>query len=211
MLTWCLGWTVPLSCLIVPRFVEVAGRWWQPCLSLLVILHVRILDRAHIGTIGLYKPVDTFSSKYNGDMISFSKQILNLRKSSLFISSYTSVCVLGQPEPVGSVLTFLNGYDTPEYSWVKATAVSMRLQILFMMLQNTNKLSGTIAGERQLHYPRIQSSSYPFYFLWFFLNPRYLWSSYPFISSLHPSASSMSHQHLLTQFFPLAMNSAQAL
>jgi hypothetical protein len=33
---------------------------------------------------------------------------------------------------------FLNGYDTPEYSWVKATAVSVRLQILFMTLQSTN-------------------------------------------------------------------------
>ena len=49
------------------------------------------------------------------------------------------MCVLGQPEPVGSVLTFPSGYDTLEYSWVKATAVSVRLQILFVMLQNTNK------------------------------------------------------------------------
>jgi len=48
------------------------------------------------------------------------------------------VCVLGQPEPVGSVLTFPSGYDTLEYSWVKATAVSVRLRILFVMLQNTN-------------------------------------------------------------------------
>ena len=39
----------------------------------LVILHVRILYRAHIGATGLYKPVDTFSSKYNGDVISSSK------------------------------------------------------------------------------------------------------------------------------------------
>ena len=43
------------------------------------------------------------------------------------------------PEPVDSVLTFLSGYDTLEYSWVKATAVSVRLGILFVMLQNTNK------------------------------------------------------------------------
>ena len=27
------------------------------------------------------------------------------------------MCVLGQPEPVGSVLTFSSGYDTLEYSW----------------------------------------------------------------------------------------------
>ena len=55
---------------------------------------------------------------------------------------------LDEPEPVDSVLTFLSGYDTLEYSWVKATAVSVRLQILFVTLQNINKLSGAIAGER---------------------------------------------------------------
>jgi len=48
------------------------------------------------------------------------------------------VCVLGQPEPIGSVLTFPSGYDTLEYSWVKATTVSVRLWILFVTLQNTN-------------------------------------------------------------------------
>ena len=42
------------------------------------------------------------------------------------------MCVLGQPEPVGSVLTFPNGYDTLEYSWVKATAVFVRLRIDFI-------------------------------------------------------------------------------
>ena len=36
---------------------------------------------------------------------------------------------LDEPEPVDSVLMFLSGYDTLEYSWVKATAVSVRLQI----------------------------------------------------------------------------------
>ena len=55
---------------------------------------------------------------------------------------------LDEPEPVDSVLTFLSGYDTLEYSWVKATAVSVRLRVLFVMLQNTNKLSGAVAGER---------------------------------------------------------------
>ena len=54
---------------------------------------------------------------------------------------------LDEPEPIDSVLTFLSGYDALEYSWVKATAVSVRLQILFVMLQSTNKLSGTIARE----------------------------------------------------------------
>ena len=48
------------------------------------------------------------------------------------------MCVIGQPEPVGSVLTLPSGYDTLEYSWVKTTAVSVCLQILFVMLQNTN-------------------------------------------------------------------------
>ena len=79
----------------------------------LVILHVRISNRARIiGTIGLYKPVETSSSKYNNDVIS------------------SSVCVsLDEPEPVDSALTFPSGYDTLEYSWVKGTAVSMRLRI----------------------------------------------------------------------------------
>ena len=45
---------------------------------------------------------------------------------------------LDEPEPVDSVLTFLSGYDTLEYSWVKTTAVSVRLRILFVTLQNTN-------------------------------------------------------------------------
>ena len=57
------------------------------------------------------------------------------------------MCVLGLPEPVDSALMFPSGYDTLEYSWVKATAVSVRLQILFVTLQNTNKLSGAVAGE----------------------------------------------------------------
>ena len=55
---------------------------------------------------------------------------------------------LDEPEPVDSILTFLSGYDTLEYSWVKATAVSVRLRILFVTLQNTNKLSDAVAGER---------------------------------------------------------------
>ena len=45
---------------------------------------------------------------------------------------------LDEPEPVDSVLTFLIGYDILEYSWVKATAVFVRLRILFVTLQNTN-------------------------------------------------------------------------
>ena len=45
---------------------------------------------------------------------------------------------LDEPEPIDSVLTFLSGYDTLEYSWVKVIAVSVRLRILFVTLQNTN-------------------------------------------------------------------------
>ena len=47
----------------------------------------------------------------------------------------------------------------------------VRLRILFVMLQNTNKCSGAVAGERQLHYLRTQSSSYLFPFLYCYLNP----------------------------------------
>ena len=59
------------------------------------------------------------------------------------------MCVsLDEPKPVDSVLIFLSGYDTLEYSWVKAIAIFVRLRILFVTLQNTNKFSGAIAGEQ---------------------------------------------------------------
>ena len=45
---------------------------------------------------------------------------------------------LDEPELVDSVLMFPSGYDTLEYSWVKATAVSVHLRILFVTLQCTN-------------------------------------------------------------------------
>ena len=45
---------------------------------------------------------------------------------------------MDEPESVDSVLTFLSGYDTLEYSWVKATTVLVHLRILFVTLQNTN-------------------------------------------------------------------------
>ena len=51
------------------------------------------------------------------------------------------MCVsLYELEPIDSVLTFLSGYDTLEYSWVKATMVSVRLRILFLTLQSTNNI-----------------------------------------------------------------------
>ena len=69
--------------------------------------------------------------------------LLSLRNTNTY-PSHTSVCVsLDEPEPVDSVLTFPSGYDTLEYSWVKATAVSVRLQILFVTLQGTNIRPGT--------------------------------------------------------------------
>ena len=58
------------------------------------------------------------------------------------------MCVLGQPEPVGTVLTFPSGYDTLEYSWVKATSISMRLRILFVTLQNTSTLPSAIIWDK---------------------------------------------------------------
>ena len=45
---------------------------------------------------------------------------------------------MDEPEPVDSALMFPSGYDTLEYSWVKATTVSVRMRILFVMLQSTN-------------------------------------------------------------------------
>jgi len=44
---------------------------------------------------------------------------------------------LDETESVDSVLMFLSGYGTLEYSYVKATMVCLRLRILFMTLQNT--------------------------------------------------------------------------
>ena len=38
-------------------------------------------------------------------------------------------------------------YDTLEYSWVKATTVSVHLRIYVFALTNTNKLSGAVARE----------------------------------------------------------------
>ena len=56
------------------------------------------------------------------------------------------MCVsLDEPELVDSVLTFLSRYDTLEYSWVKATVVSVLLRILFVTLQITNKVAMMLA------------------------------------------------------------------
>ena len=58
--------------------------------------------------------------------------LLNIdsKGSPLCLILPTLVCVsLDEPEPVDSALTFPSEYDTLEYSWVKATAVSVRLRI----------------------------------------------------------------------------------
>ena len=56
------------------------------------------------------------------------------------------MCVLGQPEPVGTVLTFPSEYNALEYSWVKAIVVSVRLRILFVMLQSTTSFLAPLSG-----------------------------------------------------------------
>ena len=63
--------------------------------------------------------------------------------------SPTLVCVsLDEPKPVDSALTFPSGYDTLEYSWVKATAVSVRLRIyLWRYKVPTVALTPSLFGE----------------------------------------------------------------
>ena len=56
------------------------------------------------------------------------------------------VSVLGLSEPVDSVLTFPSGYDTLEYSWVKATAVSVRLRILFVTFKVPTSFLAPLPG-----------------------------------------------------------------
>jgi hypothetical protein len=46
---------------------------------------------------------------------------------------------------------FLSGYDTLEYSQVKATMVFRALADLSVTLKIPNKLSGAVAGERFLY------------------------------------------------------------
>ena len=41
----------------------------------------------------------------------------------------------------------MDKYDILEYSWVKATMVSVRLRIPMFALINTNKISGAVAGD----------------------------------------------------------------
>jgi hypothetical protein len=44
----------------------------------------------------------------------------------------------------------MDKYVTLEYSWVKVTTVSMRLQIYLYALTNTNKLCSAIVGDTNL-------------------------------------------------------------
>ena len=86
----------------------------------------------------MFKPGETSSSKYKAKL-SLPLSIDSKSSEVLFVLSLLHKCVsLDEPEPVDSVITFLSGYDTLEYYWVKAIAVSMRLRILFVTLQNTN-------------------------------------------------------------------------
>jgi hypothetical protein len=41
----------------------------------------------------------------------------------------------------------MDKYNTLEYSWVKATTVSVHLQIYLCAFKNTNKLSSAVVGE----------------------------------------------------------------
>ena len=137
-----------------------------------------------------------------------------LDPGTYMIARFMSFCkpgVTDEPEPVVSALTF--PVDTKPWN-----TLGWRLQrypcacgfylwrckvptcFLAPLLENGSYI---IFG---LSHPRI----FFFFFPWFYLNPRYPWSSYPFYSSLHPRVSSMSQHLPLTQFFLLAMNSTQA-
>jgi len=55
---------------------------------------------------------------------------------------------LDESEPVDSALTFPCGYDTLEYSGVKAyDDIHVLADLSFVKLRNVNKLSGAVAGE----------------------------------------------------------------
>ena len=89
----------------------------------------------------MFKPGETSSSKYKAKL-SLLLSIDSKSSEVLSVLSLLHQCVsLDEPEPVDSVLTFLSGYDTLEYSWVKATTVSVCLRILFVTLQSTNRPS----------------------------------------------------------------------
>ena len=55
---------------------------------------------------------------------------------------------LDESEPVDSALTFPCGYDTLEYSGVKAyDDIHVLADLSFVKLRNVNKLSGAVVGE----------------------------------------------------------------
>ena len=64
----------------------------------------------------MFKPVETSSSKYNGE-VSLPLNIDSKSYEVLSVLSLLHQCVsLDELEPVDSVLTFLSVYDTLEYS-----------------------------------------------------------------------------------------------
>ena len=80
----------------------------------------------------MFKPGEISSSKYKAKL-SLPLSIDSKSSEVLFVLSLLHKCVsLDETEPVDSILTY--PHDTLEYLWVKATAVSVRLQIYFVML-----------------------------------------------------------------------------
>jgi hypothetical protein len=67
---------------------------------------------------------------------------------------------LDEPEPVDNVLKFLSGYDILEYSWVKATTISVRLRILFVTLQNTKVMMTPVEIEAAVRLPHFSPLLY---------------------------------------------------
>ena len=65
-----------------------------------------------------------------------------------FMSFYKPGVTRDKQESLLITLLVPHGFDTLEYSRVKATSVSVRLQIYSVRLRTANNLSGAVAGER---------------------------------------------------------------
>jgi hypothetical protein len=101
----------------------------------IIILHVRVYDSSLIIRA---------SGFIQTKLIARSKQlvksilplILSLRNPLYPLPLRCDV--LRWIRALDNILTFLSGYDTLEYSWVKALMIFVRMQILFVTLQNVN-------------------------------------------------------------------------
>ena len=101
----------------------------------IVILHVRVYDNSlTIRASGFIQTKLIASSKQL--VRSILPLILSLRNPLYLL--HLRCDVLGWIRALDNILTFLIGYDTLEYSWVKALMISVRLRILFVTLQNVN-------------------------------------------------------------------------